>query len=114
MTLANIYRLQGTKAIEEVKSRGKLIQSDNFGIIFLKRNDSEVSKFAFIVSKKISNLAVHRNRLDRALNEGVRRCLARVPKGYSFVFLAKATIEKRRAEEIIREVELLFTGLKLE
>lgn len=111
--LASEYRLKGTKELEEVKVKGKTYQSESFGISILKRKDDNFSKFAFVVSKNISKLAVHRNRIKRALNEGARRAVMRVPRGYNFVFLAKKNIITKGTEEILRETEKFFIKLKL-
>lgn len=115
MTLARQYRIKGEKNIEEVKKKGQLFQSDNFGVCVRKdeENESESPKFAFIISKKISRLAVHRNRIKRALSEAVRNNLFLVPKGYNFVFLTKKALEKKTTDEIKREVEIFFRNLKL-
>ena len=111
--LASAYRLKGSEEIDEVKSKGKTYQSESFGVSILARGDNDYSKFAFIVSKKISKLAVHRNRIERALNEGSRRAVMRVPKGYNFVFLAKKSISTKGTEEILRETENFFIKLEL-
>ena len=115
MTLAREYRIKGEKNIEEVKKNGKIFQSTNFGVCIKKDNDDKNSspKFAFVISKKISKLAVHRNRIKRALSEAVRNNMFLVPKGYSFVFLTKKALEKKTAGEIKREVESFLRSLKI-
>lgn len=115
MTLAREYRIKGEKVIEEIKKEGKLIQSTNFGVCVKKNKDGEKTspRFSFIVSKKISKLAVHRNRIKRALSEAVRQNLVLVPKGYDFVFLTKKELEKKTTDEIKREVETFLRGLKI-
>lgn len=94
--------------IERVSGKGKMVQSENFGIRIIKRNDKENSRFAFVVSTKISKLAVHRNRINRALSESVRRLLTEIPTGFDFVFLAKKTIAGKTTEEIMEEVRRFF------
>jgi len=111
--LANENRIFGSKRIEEVKNSGRIIQSDNFGLAILKRDDNDPSKFAFVISTKISKLAVHRNRIKRSMNEGIRRNLRDIPKGYDFVFLTKRSIGGKTTEEIIEEVGNFFSRLNL-
>ena len=74
----------------------------------MEKNGEEKPRFGFVISTKISKLAVHRNRINRSLHEGVRRVLSLVPENYDFVFLAKKSIEKKSTEEIIKEVDLFF------
>lgn len=108
MILASENRLKTTGRIEEVKKRGKVLQDQFFGLVYLSKKDETKPRFAFIISTKISKLAVHRNRINRSLHEGVRRVLNIVPKSYDYVFLAKKNIEQKSTEEIIREVEIFF------
>lgn len=106
--LAREYRIKKKELIEEIKKQGKVLQSENFGVAKLTNDDNEKPRFAFIISTKISKLAVHRNRINRALHEGVRRVLKSVPSKFDYVFLAKKSIAKKTTEEIIKEVESFF------
>ncbi len=106
--LARDYRITQGSRINKVRLEGKCIQSENFRVFFLKREDLGVPKFAFIISRKVSNLSVHRNRVERALSEAVRRLVFKLPKGYDFVFLVKKEIATKTTEEIMHEVEFFF------
>jgi ribonuclease P protein component len=108
MMLAREYRIKKKELIEKVKRRGTVLQSENFGISKLENEVNEKPRFAFIISTKISKLAVHRNRINRALHEGVRRALKSIPGKFDYVFLAKKSISKKTTEEIIKEVENFF------
>jgi ribonuclease P protein component len=112
--LASRYRLTGSENIEKVKNSGNLHQFDLFGIVIQKRKDKEPSRFAFVISTKVSKLAVQRNRIKRALHEAVRQSITNVKKGNDVVFLTKKSIEKVPTDEImhntrkaLREVGLL-------
>lgn len=113
MILASQFRIKDKSRVEEVKSKGKLIQSENFGVAFLEKTGEENPRFAFVISSKISKLAVHRNRINRSMHEGSRRALNRVPKNFDYVFLAKRSISGRSTDEIIKEVGRLFDNLKV-
>jgi ribonuclease P protein component len=108
MMLASQYRLKSKERIEEIKHKGNVLQSENFGVACLKKDDEECPRFGFVVSTKISKLAVHRNRINRSLHEGVRRVLKIVPNNFDFVFLAKKSIMDKSTEKIIKEVEVFF------
>lgn len=110
--LAHIYMLSGGKRIKEILEKGKRTQSDSFGVFHLDRGNDNYSKFAFVISTKISKLAVHRNRVRRAMSESIRRNVARIPAGIDFVFLAKKEVVKKTTDEIMREVEDFITKFK--
>lgn len=102
--LARQYNLKGKENFENVEKNGKVFQSKSFGISYLKREDNEDSRFAFVVSKKISGEAVHRNRIKRAMSEAVRYKLTEIKKGYDIVFLAKQAITRKSTDEMMKEV----------
>lgn len=106
--LAQKHRLTGRSVLEEVKKEGSLYQSDLFGILVHKRKDDEPSKFAFIVSTKISKIAVARNKAKRKLREAVNKKIEKVVKGYDVLFLAKKTTLETKSKEIEKEVEKTF------
>ncbi|OGM19226.1 ribonuclease P protein component [Candidatus Woesebacteria bacterium RIFCSPHIGHO2_01_FULL_37_10] len=71
----------------------------------LDRKDSAKPRFGFIVSTKVDKMSIHRNRVKRALSEGVRFSLGLVPPGLDMIFLAKKSIVNKTTEEIMKEVE---------
>ena len=106
-------KLKGNLRIEEVKRKGKLRQSDNFGVAYLKREETSDAKFAFIISSKISKLAVQRNRINRSFQEGIRRVLNKIPKDLDFVILAKKNLSSRPTDQIIKEMSDFFDKFKI-
>lgn len=106
--LAKKYRLTGISILEEVKKEGSLYQADSFGILVRKRTGDEPSRFAFIVSTKISKIAVERNKAKRRLREAVKQHIGKIVKGYDVVFLAKKMTLERSSKEITSEVERVF------
>ncbi len=110
--LAQIYSLKGQKKIEDILKNGRKVQSENFGVFFRKREDLDIPKFAFVVSKKISRLAINRNRVKRAMSESVRRNIGIIPVGLDFVLLAKKSIVSKSTDEIMKEVQEFFINFK--
>ncbi len=109
--LARDYSLKGKKNFERVEKEGKMIQSDSFGVAYLKRDDEEFSHFGIIVSTKISKLSVQRNRIKRAISEALRYGMTELKPGFDVVFLAKLPIVKKPTDQIMREVrETLFSS----
>lgn len=102
--LAGKYHLRGTDKFKEVEERGKIFQSDSFGLSYFNRGDRDVSLFGFIVSKKIAGEAALRNRAKRAMSEAVRINMGQAKPGFDVVFLAKQKILRNSTESIMREV----------
>jgi len=104
--LAKKFRLTGSKDFRRVQEKGKTFQSKDFGIAYFDRGDTLPSRFGFIVSTKVAKDAVDRNTIKRHLSETVRLMTNEIKDGLDVVFLAKTTIIRIPAEEIIRQVRL--------
>jgi ribonuclease P protein component len=103
--LAKQFLLNKKTEIEHVKRRGKLFQGDDFGASVVKRSDGDPSRFAFVISTKISKVAVHRNRMRRAMIESVRHNFHYMPKNFDVVFLVKTNMTKKSTDEIMKQVK---------
>jgi ribonuclease P protein component len=104
--LAKKFRLTGAKNFAKIQEEGKVYQSANFGIAYIKREDDGLSRFGFIVSTKIAKDAVDRNRFKRAMSEAVRIASIDLIGGFDAVFLAKTSIVRVSTAEIMKEVRL--------
>jgi ribonuclease P protein component len=107
--LASNNRLTKKDDIEKVKREGRLFQRKLFGAVVLPKSKKEDSRFAFIVSTKISKHAPQRNRIKRALRESVRHNLYIIGKGYDVVFLPKKEIARTTTDEMMKEVKLFIS-----
>ncbi len=107
--LSKKYKLSDSRDFKKVQNDGRVYQSKNFGIAYLKRTDTEVSRFAFIVSTKISKDAVDRNRFKRTMSDAVRLNTIHLVPGFDVVFLAKTSIVNTPASDLMKEVS---KGLK--
>ena len=99
--LAKKFRLKGAKNFARIQKEGKVFQSNNFGIAYIKREDEDPSRFGFIVSTKIAKDAVDRNRFKRAMSEAVRINSIDLNPGFDVVFLAKTSIIRISTDKII-------------
>ncbi|MEK7526560.1 MAG: ribonuclease P protein component, partial [Patescibacteria group bacterium] len=97
-------RITEKKDFDEVRNKGRLVQSDSFAFGFIDNNAGTPSRFGFVVSTKISKKATLRNRVKRAMREGVRQNLTYIKKGIDGVFLAKTSILNKPTPEIMKEV----------
>lgn len=102
--LASTNRLSKEADFNKIKSEGVLYQSENFGVRVLRKSGNEISRFAFIVSSKISNESVQRNRVKRAMSEAIRHKLHTIKEGYDVIFLPKKQIAKKTTEDIMKEI----------
>jgi ribonuclease P protein component len=105
MVIASEFRISGNKRVEEIKEKGKIIQSESFGVLYLENSEKNLSRFAFVISTKISKLAVQRNRIERAMSEAIRYNMNDIKKGYDIVFLTKTKISSMTTDQIMKEVE---------
>lgn len=102
--LAKKLKITGAKDYARVQNEGLVFQSNSFGVAYVHREDSQPSKFGFIVSNKIAKDAVDRNRLKRAMSEAVRLNTIRLVEGFDVVFLTKSSILKVSTSDIMKEV----------
>lgn len=97
--------LKAETDFNRVKKLGKANHSISFVLIIHNRNDDKPSRFGFVVSKNIDKLAVHRNRVNRALKEAVRQTMMDLPDSLDMLFIAKEPILSLTTEKIMKEVK---------
>lgn len=112
--LKKIYRLSKKKDFLEIKEKGVLYHSPIFSLAVLKSPeiDSEYKLFGVIISKKISNKAVSRNKIKRYLNLCVQNNWDKFKPGTKAIFLVRKTILNKELEEINKEVAELAAKIK--
>lgn len=110
--LPKINRLQSTKDIERVFKEGKGLRGGFMSLKFLK-NGLGASRFAFIVSKKVSKKAVQRNKTKRILRDIIQKRIPRMKVGLDLVIIAQKGAEIKGFQEAEREMDALLRGLKL-
>ena len=94
--LAYSNRLTKKREIETVLKQGRVFYTKYF-IIRTKKNQAEQSRFAIVVSTKVSKKATQRNTVKRRLSELLRQALNKIKPGYDLVIIASpAIIEKGR------------------
>lgn len=108
--LAKKFRLTGSRDFKKIQSEGQIYQSNSFGVAYLDRKDEDASRFAFVVSTKISKDAVDRNRFKRVMSEAVRTSSIDIRPGFDVIFLAKTTIVKTPTSEVMKEVKASLKG----
>jgi ribonuclease P protein component len=75
-------------------------------VISVGKSDTSIPRFAFLVTKKISKLAVTRNRIKRLLRESVWHLIGKF-KSVDVVFMVKKDISNLSESEVEKLVESL-------
>ncbi len=110
------YRIN-RKEFNEVKNQGKIYHSRSFSLIVFQRNDSEASRFGFVISKKVAKKASQRNKIKRVLRELVREFIPRLKGGFSCIFLVRQEvlekIEAKKRNILVKELAGIFKKAKI-
>lgn len=110
--LSKVNRLKNKKDIEKVFKNGKGFKED-FLILKVIKNDLKNSRFAFIVSQKVSKKATLRNKIRRRLSELVKRRLPTISPKMDIVLVAVPGLEEKDFWEIEETLNKLFTKAKI-
>jgi ribonuclease P protein component len=103
------FRLTGKKEIDTIKSKGRLIQSTDFALLYLDSQDRNINpRFGIIVSKKISTKATQRNQVKRKLRYVLMQLVPKIKRGYDLMFLTKTSILNQKTEELEKEISALL------
>ncbi len=92
--LAQSYRLPSTVRF----SHAKFIKTPLFSVRYVS-NNSEVSRFGFVVRKSIDKRSVKRNRIRRVFRSCIEQQLAIIKPGYDMLFfLEKGIMDKSQTD----------------
>lgn len=105
-------RLRKKKDFEKVLKEGRWITNS---LLFLKWtfNNLKVSRFGFVVSKKISKKSTLRNKIKRRLREIIRRELPKIKTGIDGVFISKTGLEKKGFQQLEETVSKILTKARI-
>jgi ribonuclease P protein component len=105
-------RLRRRRDFEEIITKGSYYKKGGLAVKYL-RNNLPLSRVAFVVSKKVSNKAVVRNKIKRRLRAVLREWLGEIKKGYDVIFFTQKGIEKKSFPELESEIEAILKETKL-
>ena len=97
--MPKINRVKKKKDFEVVFKKGASYKS-NLLILRAAKNNSDETRFGFVVSLKVSKKATVRNKIRRRLAETARIELANIKEGLDLVFIALPGIDKKDFQEI--------------
>ena len=104
-------RLKKKKDVERVFKKGKRSKED-FLVLKTVKNDLKNSRFAFVISRKVSKKATLRNKIRRRLSELIRFKIKRVKKGMDLILIAVPGLEEKDFWEINETINKLFQKAK--
>jgi ribonuclease P protein component len=104
-------RIRSSRDFKRVYSRGSFFSVGTAAINFLP-NRMSISRLGIVVSKKVEQKAVLRNKLKRQFREAASKLYGTLPAGYDVVVTVKADPRKIQFSEIEKKVEEAFGKLK--
>jgi ribonuclease P protein component len=111
--LAEINRIKKKRDFENIFKKGKTFKN-NFLILRVLNNGLDYSRFAFVVSLKVSKKAVVRNKIRRRLRQAVRLNFKNIKNGFDAVFMVlPGGLEKEKFSEVEESVKNLFDKAKI-
>jgi ribonuclease P protein component len=109
--LSQKSRISNQRLIDKLNKEGKAYKTSHFVFKFLPSH-SEDSKFAPVVSKKIAQKAVERNRLRRQISESIRLSLSTLKEPIvCLVILKKGSPENLEYSIIDSQIKEFFNQL---
>ena len=110
MALNKKNRLKKKRDFERVFKEGKAAKGNFIFVRYLK-NDLDFSRFAFIVSSKVSRKAVVRNGIRRILSD-ISRAQLKELRPADIILVADKKITEVQRDKIEQDLELVFKKLK--
>jgi len=101
------HRLVKKRDFDKIFKNGKLFNTDQF-LVKSDKNNLDISRFGFIVSKKVSNKAVIRNRIKRKIREIIRLNLDKIKPGLDIVLIVKKNMIDKSYWEIEKDIKLFL------
>lgn len=100
-------RLKKYKDFQKLFKKGKSLKEDFIAIKF-NHNNLPLSRFAIIVSTKVSKKAVKRNRIKRQIREIVRLLLKeeKIKPGFDAAIIPDSKILGKEYKEIEKKIKL--------
>lgn len=95
------------KLFEEVVKKGKSFFSPYLSLKIAPTIENQ-SRFAFVVSSKVSKKAVERNKIKRRARSIVQKNLSKIKKQINAIIFFKKGAEKMTFQELEKEINDIF------
>jgi ribonuclease P protein component len=110
--LPQINRLKKKTDFGRVLKKGRGVR-EGFLLLKFAKNNLKVSRFGFVVGRKISKKATLRNKIKRRLREALRKELPKLKPGFDGVLVALKGSEPKGLKETERMVKKILQKTKL-
>ena len=105
-------RLKKEKEFEAVFKGGRTLKGKSVFLRYLI-NGTDKTRIGFVVSKKISKLAVERNKVKRRMREIIRLKKKDIKEGLSIVIISLPSIKGTTYQEMEEDLENLLSKKEL-
>jgi ribonuclease P protein component len=114
VALPKAYRLRRRQDFDQVYQTGLRRRATHLHLVAVSDPTAldgvaNGSRFGISISKKVSKLAVVRNRIKRQIRAALRQLWPRVQPGWSVVIVVRSSILECNYEQILRELEQLLS-----
>lgn len=106
------HRLTKKQDFAAVRKHGRSFFSSLFRVS-VRPSKGEHSRFAVVVSTKVSKKATDRNRLRRQIREVVRAQLPKIGTGYDVVISVRSSARDASFAKLSEELDTLFKKARL-
>jgi ribonuclease P protein component len=118
VALKRALRLRKSSEFQRVRQQGRSIASRLLILAWLPNQEAQL-RIGFVVSKRVTKLAVERNYIKRLMGEAIRPLLVDLPPGWDIVLSARhqslgadLPTLSRELQSLLRRARLLETTLK--
>ncbi|PIS35583.1 MAG: ribonuclease P protein component [Parcubacteria group bacterium CG08_land_8_20_14_0_20_38_56] len=105
-------RLKKEEDFKKVFKKGRGF-TNNLFVLKIVKNNLDISRFAFVISKKISKKATIRNRIKRRLDNVIRVDLPKIKKGWDGIIIVLPGAEIKDFKEIEEDINQLLEKARL-
>lgn len=82
-------------------------------LLKIHKNDLSLSRFGFVIGKKIDKRAVVRNKTKRVIRSCIEELLPKIKNGYDMLFILQKNAVSQKRITVCGEIKKLFEDLKL-
>ena len=109
MLRTNVIRKKSD--FDSIYKKGNSV-GDRYVVLFWRKNHLDYNRTAFLASKKVGN-SVRRNRARRLMKEGYRYLCDGLDSGYDFIFIARNTINDKKADDVKKSISSALRKAKI-
>ena len=109
--LSKSNRISNKRLIDKLYKEGKVYKNDHLTFKFLPSIEP-VSKFAIVVSKKISAKAAVRNKIKRQISESIQKNLEKLSSDHVCLVIVQKADEKTPYQELESDILNFFNKLE--